>query len=36
MRVQARHLGRGVDLEAARQPFGDEGRDVGLCEAAQH
>ena len=35
MRAQARHLGLGVDLEAARQALGDERGDIGLGEAAE-
>src|SRR5215213_3901380 len=35
VRMQARHLGRRIDLEAARQALGDEGGHIGLGEAAQ-
>ena len=35
MRMQARHLGRRIDLEPAGQALGDEGGHVGLGEAAQ-
>src|SRR5918993_2221149 len=35
VRMEARHLGRRVDLEAARQALGDEGGDIGLGEAAE-